>query len=122
MALSPQDQAGRQRTATFLGLLDSASLLPGQTVVNLYSLRQLCLQGVPENPDWLRAQAWKALLSYLPTEKRDWARTLKARRTEYYVRIYLFVVSIRNSVIFGGHYRSPVLLTAIPARFSATIS
>lgn len=82
--VSNHEQVVRQRSAAFSALLDPASLLPGQTVVNLYSLRQLCLQGVPDQPPWLRAQAWKALLLYLPEEKRDWPSALTARRNEYY--------------------------------------
>ena len=60
--------------------------MPGRTIADLYSLRHLSLQGgIPDSPAWIRAQAWKVLLGYLPAEKKEWASTLSNRRQEYYV-------------------------------------
>lgn len=75
-----------QRRKAFLALLDPSDLLPGYAVSNLYTLKQLCLQGsLPDSPKWLRAQAWRVLLGYLPQEKREWKDVLRKRRAEYYV-------------------------------------
>ncbi|KDN52715.1 RabGAP/TBC [Tilletiaria anomala UBC 951] len=77
--------AANARRKAFLALLDPTNLMPGQTLADSYTLRQLCLQGsLPESPDWLRSQAWKVLLEYLPIEKRDWPEVLSKRRGEYY--------------------------------------
>ena len=74
-----------QRRKAFLSLLDPTNLMPGQAEANIYALRQLCLQGsLPESPEWIRSQAWKVLLEYLPAEKRDWAEVLSQRRADYY--------------------------------------
>lgn len=66
-------------------LLDPNDLLPGHTTADLYSLRHFILRGgLPDSPSWLRAQAWKVLLGYLPPEKKEWSSTLAKRRKEYY--------------------------------------
>ncbi|SJX61245.1 related to GYP1-cis-golgi GTPase-activating protein [Sporisorium reilianum f. sp. reilianum] len=73
------------RDRSLLQLLDPNDLLPGHTTADLYSLRHLTLRGgLPDSPSWLRAQAWKVLLGYLPPEKKEWSSTLATRRREYY--------------------------------------
>ncbi|KAN0061069.1 hypothetical protein ACQY0O_006804 [Thecaphora frezii] len=92
MTMSPQDgpsksraAAAAQRGRSLLQLLDPSDLMPGHTVADLYSLRHLSLQGgIPDSPSWLRAQAWKVLLGYLPPEKKEWPSVLHKRRQEYY--------------------------------------
>ncbi|SNX82552.1 related to GYP1 - cis-golgi GTPase-activating protein [Melanopsichium pennsylvanicum] len=75
--------AGRDRS--LLQLLDPNDLLPGHTTADLYSLRHFILRGgLPDSPSWLRAQAWKILLGYLPPDKKEWSSTLAKRRKEYY--------------------------------------
>ncbi|PWN53263.1 hypothetical protein IE53DRAFT_366478 [Violaceomyces palustris] len=77
--------AAAQRARSFTELLDPSDLMPGHTISDLYSLRHLSLQGgIPESPSWLRSQAWKVLLGYLPPEKKEWQATLDKRRREYY--------------------------------------
>ncbi|CDW99416.1 hypothetical protein [Sporisorium scitamineum] len=77
--------AAAARDRSLLQLLDPNDLLPGRTTADLYSLRHLTLRGgLPDSPTWLRAQAWKVLLGYLPPEKKEWSSTLAKRRREYY--------------------------------------
>ncbi|PWZ03159.1 RabGAP/TBC [Testicularia cyperi] len=77
--------AAAARDRSLLQLLDPTDLLPGHTTADLYSLRHLTLRGgLPDSPTWLRAQAWKVLLGYLPPEKKEWSATLSKRRKEYY--------------------------------------
>ncbi|CAD6984714.1 unnamed protein product [Tilletia controversa] len=72
------------RVQAYTSLLSADNLLPGHTVADLYSLRHLAIQGgVPDQPAWLRPQAWRVLLGYLPPEKREWPHTLASRRHEY---------------------------------------
>ncbi|KAE8251298.1 hypothetical protein A4X13_0g4053 [Tilletia indica] len=72
------------RIQSYTSLLSATNLLPGHTVADLYSLRHLSIQGgVPDQPSWLRPQAWRVLLGYLPPEKREWPQTLASRRHEY---------------------------------------
>ena len=48
------------------------------------SLRDACLEGnLSHLPSWVRPQAWKVLLSYLPPEKELWLTTLTMRRNDY---------------------------------------
>ncbi|SOV06600.1 related to GYP1 - cis-golgi GTPase-activating protein [Ustilago sp. UG-2017a] len=66
-------------------LLDPNDLLPGHTTADSYSLRHFTLRGgLPDSPSWLRAQAWKVLLGYLPPEKKEWSSTLAKQRRDYY--------------------------------------
>ncbi|TKY84957.1 hypothetical protein EX895_006037 [Sporisorium graminicola] len=77
--------AAAARDRSLLQLLDPNDLLPGRTTADLYSLRHLTRRGgLPDSPSWLRAQAWKVLLGYLPPEKKEWSSTLAKRRREYY--------------------------------------
>ncbi|SPO21713.1 related to GYP1 - cis-golgi GTPase-activating protein [Ustilago trichophora] len=77
--------AAATRDRSLLHLLDPNDLLPGHTTADLYSLRHFTLRGgLPDSPSWLRAQAWKVLLGYLPPEKKEWSSTLAKRRKEYY--------------------------------------
>ena len=77
--------AAASRDRSLLLLLDPNDLLPGHTTADLYSLRHSTLRGgLPDSPSWLRAQAWKVLLGYLPPEKKEWSSTLAKRRKEYY--------------------------------------
>ncbi|SPO35481.1 uncharacterized protein PSFLO_00952 [Pseudozyma flocculosa] len=77
--------AAAQRDRSLMQLLDPSNLMPGHTIADLYSLRHLSLQGgIPDSPSWLRAQAWKVLLGYLPPEKKEWPTVLDKRRQEYY--------------------------------------
>ncbi|ETS60987.1 hypothetical protein PaG_04919 [Moesziomyces aphidis] len=79
---SSQPRAG---DPSLLHLLDPNDLLPGHTTADLYSLRHFTLRGgLPDSPSWLRAQAWKVLLGYLPPEKKEWPSVLAKRRREYY--------------------------------------
>lgn len=77
--------AAASRDRSLRQLLDPNDLLPGHTTADLYSLRHFTLRGgLPDSPSWLRAQAWKVLLGYLPPEKKEWSSTLAKRRREYY--------------------------------------
>ncbi|SPO22518.1 related to GYP1 - cis-golgi GTPase-activating protein [Ustilago trichophora] len=77
--------AAATRDRSLLQLLDPNDLLPGHTTADLYSLRHFTLRaGLPDSPSWLRAQAWKVLLAYLPPEKKEWSSTLAKRRKQYY--------------------------------------
>lgn len=77
--------AAASRERSLLHLLDPNDLLPGHTTADVYSLRHFTLRGgLPDAPSWLRAQAWKVLLGYLPPEKKEWPSTLAKRRREYY--------------------------------------
>ena len=55
-----------------------------QEYVTKDSLRDACLEGsLSHLPSWVRPQAWKVLLSYLPPEKELWLTTLTMRRNDY---------------------------------------
>lgn len=55
-----------------------------QECVTKDSLRDACLEGnLSHLPSWVRPQAWKVLLSYLPPEKELWLTTLTMRRNDY---------------------------------------
>ncbi|GAC97088.1 hypothetical protein PHSY_004672 [Pseudozyma hubeiensis SY62] len=82
---STASAAAASRDRSLRQLLDPTDLLPGHTTADLYSLRHFTLRGgLPDSPGWLRAQAWKVLLGYLPPEKKEWSSTLAKRRREYY--------------------------------------
>ena len=49
-------------------------------VVNMTELKSLCWNGIPPH---CRAQAWKILLGYLPTNRARRAQTLARKRAEY---------------------------------------
>lgn len=109
MLFDRQSSQQAQRLKAFRELLDPADLLLGHNVADLYKLRHLCLQGggLPEGTStssastpasssfaasrssdaWLRAQAWRVLLGYLPPEKLEWKQVLNKRRGEYYVSL-----------------------------------
>ena len=55
-----------------------------QECVTKDSLRDACLEGnLSHLPSWVRPQAWKVLLSYLPPEKELWLTTSTMRRNDY---------------------------------------
>lgn len=55
-----------------------------QEYVSKQCLRDACLQGTLSHlPSWVRPQAWKVLLSYLPPEKQLWLTTVTMRRNDY---------------------------------------
>ena len=55
-----------------------------QEYVTKDSLRDACLEGsLSHLPSWVRPQAWRVLLSYLPPEKELWLTTLTMRRNDY---------------------------------------
>ncbi|PWN93312.1 RabGAP/TBC [Acaromyces ingoldii] len=113
-----QSSQQAQRLKAFRELLDPADLLPGHNVADLYKLRHLCLQGggLPEGTStssastpasssfaasrssdaWLRAQAWRVLLGYLPPEKLEWKQVLNKRRGEYYQFVADFLPSSQD--------------------------
>ncbi|WFD29161.1 hypothetical protein MSPP1_000166 [Malassezia sp. CBS 17886] len=52
--------------------------------VKLAHLRRAAADGrLARGPPWVRTQAWKVLLGYLPEKKEAWAETLARRRTDY---------------------------------------
>ncbi|KAI3626501.1 hypothetical protein CBS9595_001862 [Malassezia furfur] len=54
-------------------------------VVDLDALRVSCIAGeLHTHPPWVRTQAYKLLLGYLPPDVSAWATTLHRRRTEYW--------------------------------------
>ncbi|WFC93502.1 hypothetical protein MBRA1_000122 [Malassezia brasiliensis] len=54
-------------------------------IVDLDALRAACTAGeLHTHPPWVRTQAYKLLLSYLPPDVSAWATTLHRRRTEYW--------------------------------------
>ena len=67
--------------------LDLAHTLYPRTrgVVDLDALRTACTAGeLHTHPPWVRTQAYKLLLGYLPPDVSAWASTLQRRRTEYW--------------------------------------
>lgn len=100
----PSDAAASaaSRDRSLIGLLDPNDFLPGHTTADLYSLRHLTLRGgLPDSPSWVRAQAWKVLLGYLPPEKKEWTATLAKRRREYYQFLSDFAPSLNNPDTHG---------------------
>ncbi|WFD42780.1 hypothetical protein MPSI1_001430 [Malassezia psittaci] len=53
--------------------------------ISLNQLRAACCEGkLKYYAPWTRSVAYKLLLGYLPTNKRQWISTLRQRRTEYF--------------------------------------
>ncbi|KAK0551663.1 hypothetical protein OC846_002883 [Tilletia horrida] len=94
--------SSNSRLQAYTSLLSASNLLPGHTVADLYSLRHLSIQGgVPDSPSWLRPQAWRVLLGYLPPEKREWQQTLASRRHEYAQFLVDFLKPLQGSEDFS---------------------
>ncbi|TXT07294.1 hypothetical protein VHUM_03464 [Vanrija humicola] len=73
------------RLRAFQTLLDGSRDASEQKV-ELSSLRRLCARGIPEHPSHLRPLAYSLLLGILPADKRQWKRTARHQREQYYVR------------------------------------
>ncbi|KAF8969987.1 regulator of Vps4 activity in the MVB pathway-domain-containing protein [Flammula alnicola] len=52
--------------------------------VDLSRLRKLCVQGIPDEPAWLRPRIWKLLLGILPEVKASWKPEIIKQRDAYY--------------------------------------
>jgi len=57
----------------------------GTQVVDLLKLRQLCIYGLPDEPEWLRPRIWKLFLGVLPVLKQSWPEQLAKHRENYYL-------------------------------------
>ena len=74
------------------------------------SLRDACLQGdLGRLPPWVRSQAWKVLLSYLPPEKALWSTTVTMRRNDY----LHFLSDFSQSTTSGESASTDRLLTQV---------
>ncbi|KAL1406917.1 S-adenosylmethionine-dependent methyltransferase [Vanrija albida] len=71
------------RLRAFQTLLDGSRDASEQKV-ELSSLRRLCARGIPEHPSHLRPLAYSLLLGILPADKRQWKRTARRQREQYY--------------------------------------
>ncbi|KAJ3572501.1 hypothetical protein NP233_g3051 [Leucocoprinus birnbaumii] len=54
------------------------------TSVDIIRLQQLCHQGVPDDPVWLRPRIWKLLMNVIPADKATWSRENAKQRDSYY--------------------------------------
>ncbi|KAF4614546.1 hypothetical protein D9613_002985 [Agrocybe pediades] len=52
--------------------------------IDLSLLRRLCLQGIPNEPAWLRPRIWKLFFGVLPVETGKWKDESGKQRTAYY--------------------------------------
>lgn len=74
------------------------------------SLRDACLQGdLGRLPPWVRSQAWKVLLSYLPADKALWSTTVTMRRNDY----LRFLSDFSHSTTSGEEASIDRLLTQV---------
>ena len=59
----------------------------GDEAVSKAFLRDACVQGELRHlPPWVRTQAWKVFIGYLPTDKAAWYDYLCTKRNDYQVR------------------------------------
>ncbi|KAK0539441.1 hypothetical protein OC835_001126 [Tilletia horrida] len=114
---SSSSSSGSSRLQAYCSLLSASNLLPGHTIADLYSLRHLSIQGgVPDKPSWLRPQAWRVLLGYLPPEKREWPQTLSSRRHEYAQFLVDFLQPLASADPAAAHPGEGTPQSGLPGR------
>ncbi|KAH8106747.1 regulator of Vps4 activity in the MVB pathway-domain-containing protein [Cristinia sonorae] len=52
--------------------------------IDMNRLRQLCAQGLPEDPPWIRPRVWRLFLGTLPPLKTAWPEEARKQRDNYY--------------------------------------
>ncbi|KAF9218303.1 hypothetical protein BS17DRAFT_742369, partial [Gyrodon lividus] len=63
-------------------ILDTGS--GSSPVVDLARLRNICAQGLPDDPPWIRPRTWRLLFGTLPVLKTTWEKESQKQRDGYY--------------------------------------
>ncbi|KAF9242094.1 regulator of Vps4 activity in the MVB pathway-domain-containing protein [Melanogaster broomeanus] len=63
-------------------ILDTAS--GSSPIVDLPRLRNICAQGLPDDPPWVRPRIWRLLFGTLPVLKTTWEKENQKQRDSYY--------------------------------------
>ncbi|EJT98511.1 hypothetical protein DACRYDRAFT_118772 [Dacryopinax primogenitus] len=66
-------------------LLDPSSA--AHLIVDRDEFRSLCVQGIPDEPSWIRTRAWKLLLDLIPNDKTTWNEEDEKAKTKYWALV-----------------------------------